>query len=124
MAVHATNPRPFHRDLAAVETQAASRSTPAMSPTRKRPRMARPTSGFHIGFHYAAEHFDARSKAKPLKLLRISSKARGISTPSLQAQGEQRRHFIFNKLRDIPRIATVLQLPSVLRRSTRSYDLG
>jgi hypothetical protein len=32
--------------------------------------------------------------------------SRGISTPSLQARGEQRRFFYFNNDRDIPRSQT------------------
>ena len=87
--------------------------------------MARPTGRFHIGFHHAAQHLNARRQAKLLKaftdilkglvqglfdrgiaavvsLVMALLSFRGISTPSLQAQGEQRRHPIFNIRRDIP----------------------
>jgi hypothetical protein len=33
--------------------------------------------------------------------------SRGISTPSLQARGEQRRFFYFNNDRDIPEIDSI-----------------
>src|SRR5450755_2427192 len=67
--VHAAYPWPFDRDLAALETQATLRSSPAMSPARRRPGMARPTGGFHIGFHHRAERLDARRQAEPLEAL-------------------------------------------------------
>jgi hypothetical protein len=39
--------------------------------------------------------------------------SRGISTPSLQARGEQRRFFYFNNDRDIPGLWTAMIFSSV-----------
>jgi hypothetical protein len=36
--------------------------------------------------------------------------SRGISTPSLQARGEQRRFFYFNNDRDIPKFSCIMTL--------------
>jgi hypothetical protein len=42
--------------------------------------------------------------------------SRGISTPSLQARGEQRRFFYFNNDRDIPGRLEVVAIASTMRQ--------
>jgi hypothetical protein len=48
--------------------------------------------------------------------------SRGISTPSLQARGEQRRFFYFNNDRDIPELNP--EIVSDERTGFRSFDVS
>jgi len=68
-AAQVAHPRPFDRDLAAVETQPTLRPPPSMSPTCRRPGMARAAGRFNIGFHHRAERLYSCRKAEPLEAL-------------------------------------------------------
>ncbi|MFK4719427.1 hypothetical protein ABIE89_000527 [Bradyrhizobium niftali] len=125
-AVHAPDPGPLDLNLAAVETDPSSRSAPTVRPPRRIATVARPAGRRHIRLHHRAERLDPRRKAEPIearphfrkRFVHNPSRRRtsrcdisrhgvallcGISTPSLPAQGGQRRPpQKFNRTRDIP----------------------
>ncbi len=125
-AVHVPDPRALDHDLAAVEADPSPRSAPTMRPPRRIATVARPAGRRHIRLHHRAERLDPRRKAEPIEARPyfrkrfVHSPGRrptsrcdisrygvallcGISTPSLSAQGGQRRPLQkFNRTRDIP----------------------
>ena len=126
LAVEAAKPGTRHLDLAAVETDLALRLAPAMRLAPTTPFMALAAGRQRVLLHHLGERLEPCRKAEPLearrharqrlgfnrirgnrgrcaKFLHGVASFRGISTPSLTAQGEQRRSSIFNNDRDIPR---------------------
>ena len=125
LAVEAAKPGTRHLDLAAVETDLALRLAPAMRLAPTTPFMALAAGRQRVLLHHLGERLEPCRKAEPLearrharqrlgfnrirgnrgrcaKFLHGVASFRGISTPSLTAQGEQRRSSIFNNDRDIP----------------------
>src|SRR4029077_11674698 len=117
-------PGPLDLDLAAVKTDLASRLPPAVPAPIMTSPMAWTTDRARIVIHHLAKGVHAASQAKQLEArrnvsqgLELQSSRRngsgcsrcihgvaflcGISTPSLSAQGEQRRSALFNIHRDI-----------------------
>ncbi|MGJ0452807.1 MAG: hypothetical protein ACR65T_06200 [Methylocystis sp.] len=123
--VESANARALDLDLAAVEADLASRPPPAMRLAPFAPLVTLAADRRRILLHHLVRRLDPGGKAKPLEARRHARQRsafsacvgiafdvvcsfmallsfRGISTPSLTAQGEQRRSSIFNFLRDIP----------------------
>ncbi|MGY4408566.1 hypothetical protein ACVWW4_000302 [Bradyrhizobium sp. LB7.1] len=125
-AIHAPDPRALDLDLAAVETNPSPRSAPMVRPPRHIATVARPAGRRHIRLHHRAERLDPCRKAEPIEARShfrkrfVHSPGRrptsrcdisrhgvallcGISTPSLPAQGGQRRPLQkFKRTRGIP----------------------
>ena len=144
LPVEAAHPRPLDLDLAAVEADLALRLPPAVRPPRLAPRMAWPTDRLRIVLHHRAKRLHAGSQAEPLEARRNFERASslersrrnrsrhramslhgvaflcGISTPSLSAQGEQRRSSYFNIHRDIP----ALRFASAVAKGTPVDFIG
>src|SRR5262249_32441266 len=113
-------------DLAAVEAAPSPRSAPTVRPPRRVATVALPTGRRDIRLHHRAERLDPCRKAEPIearphfckRFVHSPGRRRtsrcdisrhgvallcGISTPSLPAQGGQRRPLQkFNRTRDIP----------------------
>jgi hypothetical protein len=125
-AVQAPDPRALDLDLAAVEADPSPRSAPTVRPPRRVATVARPAGRRDIRLHHRAERLDPCRKAEPIearphfckRFVHSPGRRRtsrcdisrhgvallcGISTPSLPAQGGQRRPLQkFNRTRDIP----------------------
>src|SRR6266567_1403683 len=123
LPVKAAKPWPLDFDLAAVEADLALRFPPAVRPPVTTSRMPWTTDCLCIAIHHLAKGLHAGSQAKQLEArrdlrqgLKLQRPRRnrsrcsklvhgvaflcGITTPSLAAQGEQRRFSYFNIERD------------------------
>src|SRR5207247_612587 len=123
LPVKAAKPWPLDFDLAAVEADLALRFPPAVRPPVTTSRMPWTTDCLCIAIHHLAKGLHAGSQAKQLETrrnlrqgLKLQRSRRnrsrcsklvhgvaflcGITTPSLAAQGEQRRFSYFNIERD------------------------
>src|SRR5262249_8923952 len=126
LAAEFTNSWPFDIDLAAMEANLPLRVAPTIPASALSARVARSAKLLRILLHHRRKCLDARRQAEPLEARRyvipsLTHSPRiyrrqsslccanslhgvaflcGISTPSLQAQGEQRRSFFFNIPRD------------------------
>src|ERR1700674_2686657 len=125
LAVKIAHPRPLELHFAAMEADLAPGSTPAVTASPFASRVARPAGLLRILLQHGAQRLDPGGQAETLetrrhfleglthrparhggrnraKSLHGVAFLRGISTPRLPAQGEQRRSFYFNIRRDIP----------------------
>ena len=123
--VEATHARPLDRDCAAVEGELPFGPPPAVAGTSLGAAVARAAQALGVLRHHAGERGDPRRQAEALETRpyilpspfyqrrRIRRRGRdiplhgvaflrGVSTPSLPAQGGQRRPSYFNIDRDIP----------------------
>src|SRR6516164_1495070 len=123
LSVEAAQPRPLDVHLASMEGDLAVGLPPAVRLPLPAPRMAGTTDRLRIVIHHLAKSLQAGSQAERLKArknvrqrLKLQRSRRnrsrcsnlvhgvaflcGISTPSLSAQGQQRRSFKFNIRRD------------------------
>jgi hypothetical protein len=134
-----------------VKANLAFRLAPAMRPSVLAARVSRAARRSCVVFHHPGKCLDPRGKAELSKLAVIFASAsiltalagiavdvislfmallssRGISTPSLQAQGEQRRSSYFNNHRDMPHfprqlsITRILTVASVIEHSCRRNE--
>src|SRR6266516_3909810 len=139
LPVKAAKPWPLDFDLAAVEADLALRFAPAVRPPVTTSRMPWTTDCLCIAIHHLAKGLHAGSQAKQLEArrnlrqgLKLQRSRRnrsrcsklvhgvaflcGIITPSLAAQGEQRRFSYFNIERDNSRCPSALLSPSPPQR--------
>ena len=124
LAVEAAKPWSLDLDLAAVEADLALRFPPAVRPPVMASRVAWTTDRLRVVLHHLAKRLHARKPGRTTRSSPTCSPAprasalssgiavdvvslfmallsfRGISTPSLPAQGEQRRSSYFNIDRD------------------------
>src|SRR6056297_4337652 len=113
--IDATDPRALDADLPAVEPDCATGRSPAIGRALLHPLVTRTAGRFNVGLHHGAQRLDAGGKTKSLEALLnfrqgfIHSSGnrsrrqcaiflhgvallKGFDTPSLTAQGGQRRH--------------------------------
>ena len=125
LAVEAAKTRAFDRHLAAVKADFPLRLSPPVHTAATSAAVSRAAGSLHVVFHHSRQRFDPRRQAEPVEAhahrrqrfdfhrarqrrcrcdipLHGVAFLRGIITPSLPAQGEQRRPSFFNKARDIP----------------------
>src|SRR5207302_1486730 len=139
LAREVAKPWSLDLDLAAVEADLALRFPPAVGLPVRTPRMARTADRLRILIHHLGKGLHAGSQAKQLEArrnvrqgLQLQRSRRdgsrcskfvhgvaflcGISTPSLPAQGEQRRLSFFNIDRDNPGYAAACMYSKTRQR--------
>src|SRR5664280_1243115 len=91
LAVEIANARTLDLDLAAVETDLALRSAPAMRPPALVPRMTRAANRLGVLIHHFAQRLDPRRQAKSLETRRHARQRLGLQ----RMRGNRRRCDMF-----------------------------